>query len=206
MTLEEAMVEINNTIRCVPWEIGPDPSRCPNGEPYEEFMWIADHEYYGSPEFAASAVCKMLASKIRYDRDRLLKWSKVIDEDLKRKPSTSQPVLYWRVEPEYEIRQIEGSACTVMYARYAMVMDGANVSRETQEDSMTEWRSIKSAPRDQWVLVRNVNSSNRPYIAKWAVGEQWMYGEHFETVEGVVVKVVDTISPTDWSPMPELHG
>lgn len=124
MTLDEAMAEINKIVRCVPWEAGPNPSCCPTGEPYEEFIWVADHDYYGNPKFAADAVCNMLASKVKYDHSRLIKWSKIIDKELKRKPSKSKPVLYWRVEPEYEVRESEGSMCTVMYVRYAMVMDG----------------------------------------------------------------------------------
>jgi hypothetical protein len=122
MTLEEAMVEINNIVKCVPWDHGPDPAHCPNGEPYKEWMWEVDHSYYHSQEAANDAACRMLASKIRYDRDKLLQWCKLIAKETGVSAKNKHPVLYWRVEPDFEIRNVSGTTYTFMYTRYAMVL------------------------------------------------------------------------------------
>jgi hypothetical protein len=129
MTLDEAMAEIANLVKCVPWEPNNTPHMCPTGELYEQHILFAYHNYFGGEEPARSALCNMLASQIKNNRNRLLRWADLIFEKDKIQKT---PVLYWRVEPEMENRKDKNDNFTAVYLRYVMVLVPDNVSRETQ--------------------------------------------------------------------------
>jgi hypothetical protein len=67
---------------------------------------------------------------------------------------------------------------------------------------MNAWQPIETAPKNRWVLIK-AEGETHPYVAQWAVMDNWRYGKHFEILDGQVIEVHETIKPTHWMPLPE---